>query len=1299
MRVVCALLAAVLWGAAGLAQSYRVDTYTVEDGLPSSEVYDLTQDASGRLWLATRGGLTSWDGLSFELHLPPEVPTRQAVQVKRDPSSGRICALFMGREWSVGCRDGDVWLWLPTAHHLNLESRPFGLAVGQTPAGDPVVAVATGDALLLGRLAGWTEVSGLSGVRAVEPWHGRFVVLCEQGLVVVRGDGNVTRPWAGRMAEAGVLIAMTVGPDGDVWVLSDQWLARLAAEGVERSVADLPPGVGSIAAARRISLAVEAGGKAVYLATWNAFFRLDLTTRTLERLGRVNGLQNEGATSILVDREGLVWVAGLRGLSKIVSLQFASLQGQHGLLEDEVTAVCETSGGRLVLGHNFGITVLPAVPTSQQHSWGQARSDAPPKPIAFGDEDSGWTGVRVLDLWTDPADSAETVWIAASGHGLLQWRPATGLRRPAVARGIERPTSVTGTDDGWVWIATYDGLLRTRVGASSTELVWAADSRLRRVQAARSGGLWVATIDEGLYRRQDGRMEEVPGPDSEGARRAYSVVETSWGETYVGTRAGLLRLSEGRLVRSREPDGPEVRRPVYCLVEGPDRALWIGTDDGYARWRDGAVDWYGPEDGLVGREANRAAGYVDRHGELWLGTDRGVSRFRPEVQPAAGAAPIVRLDTVLAGDRELPSDQPVELAPEEGALIVRFAAVSLYDETDVTVQTRLMPAEASWSTAARGVRQQLRYANLQPGQYRVSIRARSATGQWSDAVTSAPLRVMRPIWQRAWFVAIAFLAAVGAAVVAGRVVLRARYARLLEDEVAARTAELKASQDRYRWLFHGSVLGKMVVDEERRVIEANAAAGRLCAQEPEQLTMQRLDELPVQWCQRLAERLLEQGTRELLGEVSSFIVTGCDGQGQERDLEVWLSSDRDRRSLLVTVDDVTERRRLEQDRLRASKLESVGQLAGGLAHDFNNILAGILGNLSIARMRALKGEDVTTYLESAETAVERAKGITAQLLTFARGGAPVRRLADVGLLVAENAELILAGSTTRCELDIEEDLWPADVDASQIGQVVNNLVMNAAQAMPEGGVVRLTVANRPLGEGELEDVAPGSYVELTVQDSGGGIPASILDKVFDPYFTTKGSGSGLGLSSVYSIVRQHGGRVTLSSVEGRGTTVTVLIPATPDETPAAQRPAEPEARGAGRVLIMDDDADLQTVYCEVLEELGYEAEVVADGQSALEAARAAARQRRPFDVTVLDLTVPGGMGGREAVGLLKAEHPGLRAVVASGYSSDPVMADHRAAGFDGVLRKPFTMRELAEALEAALTPVSGSAEQSAADES
>ena len=811
LLLLVALVCTALNAGVGLAQGYRVDTYSVEDGLPSAELYDLAQDSDGRLWMVARAGLTVWDGVAWRLFVPPEVPASQPGALASDPS-GRVWSLFLSTPWSVGWWDGNDWNYVPQQEELRGLGGPLGFAVAESGDGEPVVAVATPDGLWLGRDDGWSRLSEAEDVLDVVTWGGQFLVITPQEITLVDVDSGVVRSWNEQMPDGSwELLAVTVGDEGDAWLLSDRWLGRLRPDRFELLVRLAPLGDASIAGSD-ILMAVEPGSRAVYVASLHLLFRIELASGELEHLGAINGLQNDGATALLVGREGLVWVAGLRGLSKIVSLQFATYRRTHGLLEDEVTAVCEIGGGQLVLGHNRGLTVVTASPVPAEEPYGSGWKLRSPKQYPFPDDVTSWQGVRVLDLWASH-DQQDTVWVAASAQGLARWRPTSGFEWAPFGQQIQRPTSVVGTDDGSVWIASYQGLFRAQGDGVAAELVWEPEKDLRRVQRARDGGLWVATIRDGLYHWADGAATWIPGPEDDGAMRIYSVVETAAGDTFVGSRSGLLRLAGDHLVVS---EAPTVSRPVYCLIEGPNQGLWIGTDNGYARWLDGQLRWYGPEDGLDGREANRAAVLVDSGGQLWLGTDRGLSGFRDRVLPAPGAAPRVRIETLLVGERRSSPDAPLRLAPDERSVVVQFRAVSLYDEDDVTVQTRLLPVEDQWTTAAPGTRTEIRYTSLHPGTYQVSIRAQSTTGQWSEPVTTAAVRVLPPLWQRAWFLALAALGVLGIVLTVGRIWLRARYAKRLEAEVVARTTQLAASQERYRRLFHSSVLAKLVIDSSLR---------------------------------------------------------------------------------------------------------------------------------------------------------------------------------------------------------------------------------------------------------------------------------------------------------------------------------------------------------------------------------------------------------------------------------------------------------------------------------------------------
>jgi PAS domain S-box-containing protein len=381
--------------------------------------------------------------------------------------------------------------------------------------------------------------------------------------------------------------------------------------------------------------------------------------------------------------------------------------------------------------------------------------------------------------------------------------------------------------------------------------------------------------------------------------------------------------------------------------------------------------------------------------------------------------------------------------------------------------------------------------------------------------------------------------------------------------------------------------------------------------------------------------------------------------------------------------DVTERSRLEAELLRASKLESVGFLAGGIAHDFNNLLAVIMGNLSLALMDEGVAQRAGAWLQEAEQGAHRAKHLTHQLLTFAKGGAPIRTTVCLQDVVREAAEFATRGSTVRCEFDLAADLKPVDADKEQIGAVVHNLVINALQAMPDGGAVLIALRNERVPPGRLP-LPPGPYLRLSITDAGAGIPPEYLSHIFEPYFTTKKEGAGLGLATVDSIVRKHQGHVTAESEVGRGTSFHVWLPAAPTPAPAPDSPGPlPSAPGglAGRILFMDDEEALRLMAAALLGRLGLEVVAVPDGEQAVEAFAAARAAGRPFDLVMMDLTVPGGMGGLEAMRAMLAIDPAVRGIVSSGYSGDPVMASYRAHGFSAMMPKPYRGEELARVLQ------------------
>ncbi len=383
--------------------------------------------------------------------------------------------------------------------------------------------------------------------------------------------------------------------------------------------------------------------------------------------------------------------------------------------------------------------------------------------------------------------------------------------------------------------------------------------------------------------------------------------------------------------------------------------------------------------------------------------------------------------------------------------------------------------------------------------------------------------------------------------------------------------------------------------------------------------------------------------------------------------------------------DITERKKMEEEILKAQKLESLGILAGGIAHDFNNLLTGIMGNISLAKTSVAHGEKAYTRLNEAERACNQTKGLTSQLLTFAKGGAPIKKLDSISRIIVDSAEFVLCGSNVRCVFDLPDDLWCIEVDGGQMSQVINNLIINADQAMPHGGVVIVRAENSVLSSDTLLPLQEGKYVHILISDQGTGIPEENLTKIFDPYFTTRKSGSGLGLTSVYSIISKHDGHVSVESIPGTGTTFHLHLPAMKETIINDANPLEsPSNRsGKGRILFLDDEILVRHTARDMLEHLGYRVDLCEDGTDALKLYHEAMESGEPFIVVFLDLTVPGGMGGKVAMKKLLEMDPDVKAVVTSGYSNDPILAYYREYGFCGVVEKPFNFDTLVEALERA----------------
>jgi len=492
---------------------------------------------------------------------------------------------------------------------------------------------------------------------------------------------------------------------------------------------------------------------------------------------------------------------------------------------------------------------------------------------------------------------------------------------------------------------------------------------------------------------------------------------------------------------------------------------------------------------------------------------------------------------------------------------------------------------------------------------------------------------------------------------------------------------LRSSEKRYRDLIENLGEGVIVIGENQTIVLANPAAKRILGTESSELVGRPVAEY---FEAAVLEKIPRLENWKKFEKLSNQEIEIIQPGGHRRLLQFTFSYEPGTAEytagILAIFRDITDLRKMEMDMLKATKLESVGILAGGIAHDFNNILTIILGNISLCKLASKTDASILKWLDKAENAGFRAKDLTQQLLTFSKGGAPIKKLASMADILKESVNFSLTGSSVKCQLSIKDTLWPMEFDEGQINQCLNNLIINAVQAMPNGGNIQIKAQNTIVPAGNDLSLVEGKYVKISIEDQGVGIPEENLVKIFDPYFTTKSTGSGLGLASVYSIIKKHNGTITVKSVVGTGTRFDIYLPATDKTIVRESEATESITSGSGKILVMDDEEGVLEIAKNIISSLGYEVITAKDGREVLKLYASAIRDGQPFRAVLLDLTVPGGMGGKETMQKLQILDPNVKAIVASGYSNDQIMSEFKQYGFCEVLTKPYKTKELANVL-------------------
>ncbi len=773
-QAACGLLLLFLAVATARAQKPKVETFSVGDGLPSATIYDLEQDASGRIWILSRAGLTVYDGRSFYRPTSVEsLPGHRLAALEVD---------FAGRLWTVArseklvyTLEGATWRRLPPASGSEAGLLRWATSMLVPERDRPSVIVGTTDeGLLIWDGAAWVhadqaEELELGWVTCLEPAAGEVFVGTDAGLCTLEASRLDCRLRDSDPRLRDPIFALRGEPAAGgpatrrLWVLGSSWLGWLedgrltvVAEGLE---------VEAWASGVKGDLAIDALG-GIYFGSPAAGYFFDPVERRVHGLGLREGLVAGGATAILTDRESMVWLGSLRGLSKVSSRRFLSYDRDLGLFNSEVSAVVEARPGRLILGHDGGLTFLD----------GQGMET-----LAFGRQAADVDSHRVLDM---AVDDRGTVWIAAQDGGLLR------LRGRTFTRELDHAFTVEIDAEGKLWVGGAAGLsVRDRAGFARIDFgLREKVGHLRWLAFGPDGRVYLAA-SLGLLRRDGDAWRLARGPDDE-ASNVFNVLASA-AVVWAGTSDGLYRLEGDELVKSA---APRIDRPVYQILEDPRGRTWFGTDDGVLIWdgtNETSLRHLSVRHGLLGRETNRGAALVDHRGRVWIGTDQGLSMYQERYDAVQQVAPSLELRALEAGGSVRAAGAEVGLRHHENTLVFHVDAISFTGEEEIEVRYRLDGFDPGWQGPAPLHGSEVRYTNVPPGRYRFRIAGRRGRGEWSPEAASGPIVIAPPVWRRGWFFA---LMALGVGLlVSGAHGIRVQTMRARNRELETLSVQLHAS--------------------------------------------------------------------------------------------------------------------------------------------------------------------------------------------------------------------------------------------------------------------------------------------------------------------------------------------------------------------------------------------------------------------------------------------------------------------------------------------------------------------------
>lgn len=782
IRIALGVVLSLAAAAAASGQSFQVRTYTEVDGLCSSVVQDVAQDARGQIWFATRGGISAFDGSTWTSSIRGrELPCSNVLKLTID-ENGTIWAWAENPEEFLLKFSAGRWIPIHRPSFAAGAIRPTAILVHGEREQESVALATRDHGLLVWNNGRWIQIGRKEGLPSATVLGlarvGARLYLATPGGLYYFENSRLLRAStmnAPELSQPLYGLAAEVSASGTtLWLVGKDWLGTLSGPGFKVVSRDLVAHVDE--SYPSLAVAPDNHGGA-YVGNPNSIFHWRGAGAAPEKLGRDAGLIAEGATAFLLDREKDLWICGLRGANKITSQRFANFRKAQGLLEDEVTALVRWQG-RLVLGHNKGLTFFDGT------EFQTLPFQRPPGGLDIE--------MRVLDM---AVDTRGNLWAAATLRGLLRISPGGTIRWFGPEAGfIKDVASVAAAPDGSVWAACGPALFHMMgERAVPVYLNVTGSSYIRKIIFGRSGEMMLAG-GYGLWVLEKPGWRRYSDPDKRFYNNVFSAYRTDDGRLLAGTGAGLMEAKDGRLIPFQAP-GLKIERPVYLIVRDAKGRLWFGTDNGVIRWDGKEAREYTVKTGLSGQEVNRSAGLVDAAGQLWIGTNMGVSRYQEEFDfdPRDTPPPLVELQSIEADGILYALKDDLRLSSSRDDFDFSFRAVSLIDEGGIRYRFRLDGFDRDWVAERPGGTGHIRYTNLAAGKYRLHLQARSGEGRWSEPLSSPALTIRPPFWRQWWFIALASVFLIFLAFLVFEIIAERRLAGRLEKEVRERTAQIQAS--------------------------------------------------------------------------------------------------------------------------------------------------------------------------------------------------------------------------------------------------------------------------------------------------------------------------------------------------------------------------------------------------------------------------------------------------------------------------------------------------------------------------